>query len=162
MFKIFERGRSMKKKKKAVFLKDEEDIKEIQLLEAAQNRAILEPLEEQGLSLGELQSKLTQMKKTPVKKTTLATRISRLRTAGLVRRQSKHLNEEEIGSPEYRGWRVTQKENGTYKATLGFELTQNGKDVLKTMRQFTELKSDLLQKFEKKEKEKKGKDKKNE
>lgn len=152
----------MKKKKATAFLKDEEDLKEIQLLEAVQNRAILEPLEKQGLSLGELQSKLKQVKKVPVKKTTLATRISRLRTAGLVRKQSKQISEDEIRSPKYRGWRIKQKENGTYNAELGFELTENGKDALETMRIFTEVKKDLLQKFEKKSEEKKGKDKKNE
>ncbi|NVM29009.1 MAG: hypothetical protein HWN65_09195 [Candidatus Helarchaeota archaeon] len=145
----------MKKKKKTTsFLKDEEDIKEIQLLEAVQNRAILEPLEKQGLSLGELQSKLEQTKNIPVKKSTLAHRISRLRTAGLVRKQYRQIHDAEKRSPKYRGWRIKQQENGTYSAELGFEITKNGESALKTIRTFTEQKTDLPRK-EKKQKMKK-------
>ena len=126
------------KKKQARFLFDETNKKEVQLFEAVQNRAILEPLESQGLSLGELQSKLNQMKEEPVEKSTLANRISRLKTAGLVRKQTRQINEDEARSPEYRGWRTHQVEEGTYQAELGFELTTNGKEALKAMRNFTQ------------------------
>ena len=126
------------KKKQARFLFDETNEKEVQLLEAVQNRAILEPLEDQGLSLGELQSKLNQMKEEPIEKSTLANRISRLKTAGLVRKQTRQINEDEARSPEYRGWRTKQVEKGTYQAELGFELTKNGKEALKVMRNFTQ------------------------
>jgi DNA-binding HxlR family transcriptional regulator len=126
------------KKKQARFLFDEKNKKEVQLLEAVQNRAILEPLESQGLSLGELKSKLDQMKEEPIEKSTLANRISRLKTAGLVRKQTRQINEDEARSPEYRGWRTHQNEEGTYQAELGFELTTNGKEALKVMRNFTQ------------------------
>ena len=126
------------KKKQARFLFNKEDKKEAQLLEAVQNRAILEPLENQGLSLGELQNKLIQMKDEHIEKSTLANRISRLKTAGLVRKQTKQINEDEVRSPEYMGWRVHQTEGGTYQAELGFELTENGKEALEVIRKFTQ------------------------
>jgi len=126
------------KKKQARFLFDEKNEKEIQLLEAVQNRAILEPLEDKGLSLGELQSKINKMKEEPIEKSTLANRISRLKTAGLVRKQTRRINEEEARSPEYRGWRTKKVEDRIYQAELGFELTKNGKDALKIMRDFTQ------------------------
>ena len=138
-----------KSKKSTSFLKDEADEKEVQLYEAVQNRAILEPLEKQGLSLPELKSKLSKMKKTDIPKTTIATRISRLKTAGLVRKQTKSIQPEEISTPQYRGWRVSQEANGSYMATLGYELTENGKSALDTIRSFTESKSKLPQKAKK-------------
>jgi hypothetical protein len=141
-----------KKKKTTAFLKDEEDQKEIQLYEAVQNRAILEPLKKQGLSLCELQFKLEQIKNEPIKKTTLASRITRLQSAGLVRKQTQEITKDAIRSPEYRGWRIKQQENGSYQAELGFELTKNGAEALKTIEKFTEQKEALPQKDEKKKK----------
>ncbi|MFX1293579.1 MAG: hypothetical protein ACFFD2_01785 [Promethearchaeota archaeon] len=136
-----------KKKKKAyIFLKNEEDNKELQLLEAISNRAILEPLEKEGLSFGELQTKLTKMKKKPIKKATLSNRILRLRTAGLVRKQTKLIAETEVRSPQYRGWRISKQEDGSYEAELGFELTKNGKNALNTIRSFTEYETTLPRK----------------
>jgi len=126
------------RKKYARFLLNEENKKESQLLEAIQNRAILEPLESQGLSLGELQNKLIQMKEDHIEKSTLANRISRLKTAGLVRKQTKQIGEEEVRSPSYRGWRIRKVENGKYQAELGFELTKNGKEALEVIRKFTQ------------------------
>jgi DNA-binding transcriptional ArsR family regulator len=139
------------KKKQARFLFNEKNKKEIQLLEAVQNRAILEPLETHGLSLGELQSKLVQMKEEPIEKSTLAYRISRLKTAGLVRKQTRQIDEEEARSPEYRGWRTKKVEDRIYQAELGFELTKNGKDALKVMRDFTQQPEPSPQKEEVKE-----------
>ncbi len=146
-----------KKSKKSVsFLKDEENKKEKQLYEALQNRAILEPLDDEGLSLPELKYKVSQSKKTEIPKSTIATRISRLKTAGLVRKQTKTIRPDEAHSPQYRGWRLTPQKNGTYQAKLGYELTENGKSALETIRTFTEPKSDLPQKKRKKQKEKEG------
>jgi DNA-binding HxlR family transcriptional regulator len=149
------------KSKQARFLFHKEDTKERQLLEAIQNRAILEPLEDQGLSLGELQNKLSQMKEEHIEKSTLANRISRLRTAGLVRKQTKQINEAEVRSPEYRGWRIHQTENGAYQAELGFELTTNGKDALKAIRNFTQ-ENEAPPQDEEEEKDRKKDEEKNE
>lgn len=127
-----------KKEKKRSYSSPKEDLdeSELQLFEAVQNRAILEPLEEQALSLGEIQHQIKQRKKMNElpKKSTVATKISRLKSAGLVRRQSKSILPEERRDPQYRGWRVSEEKNGSFKATLGFELTKNGKDALETIR----------------------------
>lgn len=115
--------------------------KEKQLITAVQNRSILENLEQEGLSLGELQYKVGQTRNEPAKKTTVASRINRLKTAGLVRKQSKKIDETDVRSPQYRGWRIKQQENGSFQAELGFELTENGKEALNTIRTFTEQKN---------------------
>ena len=143
-----------KKSKKSVsFLKNEESKKEIQLIEALQNQAILEPLEKEGLSLPELKYKVSETKKTEIPKSTIATRISRLKTAGLVRKQMKTIKSNEAHSPQYRGWRIKPKTNGTYQAELGYELTENGKNALDAIRTYTEETSDLPQKKKKSKKE---------
>lgn len=145
-----------KKEKKRSYSspKEELDESELQLFEAVQNRAILEPLEEyKALSLGEIQHQIKQRKmmKDLPKKSTVATKISRLKSAGLVRRQSKLILPEERGDPQYRGWRVSEQKNGSLKATLGFELTKNGKEALETIRGYTSKKRKIKKEGKKNE-----------
>ena len=146
-----------KAQKRLAFLKDEKDEKEIQLFEAVQNRSILEPLLDEGLSLGELKHQLEQIKDTPIKKTTLYSRILRLQNSGLIKKQQRRIKNHEIKNPKYRGWRVTKQKNGTFQAELGYELTENGKEALSVIRTFTDQNEDLPQQ-KKKENEDEKKD----